>query len=93
MKTDKAQPDALRMFPIRTAARLTGVKAKRLRAWERQHGLIRPARTSGGHRLFSQRDLELIRWIKRLVEEEGLQLQGIRLLLESGRPTAVDGVR
>jgi len=73
----------LPIYPIRTAARLTGVDARRIRAWESQYGLLHPARTRGGHRLFSQRDLELIRRIKRLIDEEGLRLQGVRLLLEA----------
>lgn len=75
-------PD-LPIYPIRTVARLTGIDARRIRAWESQYGLLRPARTRGGHRLFSQRDLELIRRIKRLIDEEGLRLQGVRLLLEA----------
>ncbi len=84
VKTEESvvAPD-LPIYPIRTVARLTAVDARRIRAWESQYGLLRPARTRGGHRLFSQRDLELIRRIKRLIDEEGLRLQGIRLLLEA----------
>ncbi len=90
MKTeDRAVAPDLPIYPIRTVARLTGVDARRIRAWESQYGLLRPARTRGGHRLFSQRDLELIRRIKRLIDEEGLRLQGVRLLLEA--EAAADG--
>lgn len=73
----------LPIYPIRTVARLTGVDARRIRAWEGQYGLLRPARTRGGHRMFSQRDLDRIRRIKRLIDEEGLRLQGVRVLLEA----------
>lgn len=84
MKTGEAVTVGdLPIYPIRTVARLTGVDARRIRAWEGQYGLLRPARTRGGHRLFSQRDLDLIRRIKRLIDEEGLRLQGVRLLLEA----------
>lgn len=84
MKTGEAVTAGdLPIYPIRTVARLTGVDARRIRAWESQYGLLRPARTRGGHRLFSQRDLDLIRRIKRLIDEEGLRLQGVRLLLEA----------
>ncbi|MDQ7819451.1 MAG: MerR family transcriptional regulator [Armatimonadota bacterium] len=90
MKTeDRTVAPDLPIYPIRTVARLTGVDARRIRAWESQYGLLRPARTRGGHRLFSQRDLELIRRIKRLIDEEGLRLQGVRLLLEA--EAAADG--
>ena len=77
---ESVRPD-LPIYPIRTVARLTGVDARRIRAWESQYGLIRPARTRGGHRLFSHQDLDLIKRIKRLIDEEGLRLQGVRLLL------------
>lgn len=91
MRTTEAVAVAadLPIYPIRTVARLTGVDARRIRAWESQYGLLRPARTRGGHRLFSQRDLDLIRRIKRLIDEDGLRLQGIRLLLEA--ESAADG--
>ncbi len=76
-------PIDLPIYPIRTVAQLAGVDARRIRAWESQYGLLRPARTKGGHRLFSQRDVDLIRRIKRLIDEEGLRLQGVRLLLDA----------
>ncbi len=83
MKTAEASSvDNLPIFPIRTAARLTGVKARRIRGWESQHGLIQPARTRSGHRLFSRRDLELITHIRRMIDDEGLPLQSVRLLLQ-----------
>jgi DNA-binding transcriptional MerR regulator len=81
VKPKTASVRDLAVYPIRTVAQLTGVDARRIRSWEVQHGLLRPARTRGGHRLFSQRDVETILRIKRLVDEEGVQLQGVRLLL------------
>jgi DNA-binding transcriptional MerR regulator len=76
-------PVDLPIYPIRTVARLSGVDARRIRAWESQYGLLRPARTRGGHRLFSQQDIDRIRRIRQLIDEEGLRLQGVRLLLEA----------
>lgn len=52
------------MFPIREVARRTGVNPVTLRAWERRYGLIRPARTESGHRLYSVTDIEHIRSIQ-----------------------------
>ncbi len=83
MKTAEARSvDDLPIFPIRTAARLTGVNPPRLRGWESQHGLIQPSRTRSGHRLFSRRDLELITHIKCLIDDEGMPPQSVRLLLQ-----------
>jgi len=73
--------DDLPIYPIRRAAHVTGVEVRRIRAWENKE-LIRPAGTRGGNRLFSRRDLELILRIKRLIDDEGLQVQSIRLLLQ-----------
>ncbi len=65
------------IYPIRTAARLTGVNPRTLRGWERQNGLLNPARTDGGHRLFSEDDIDRVRWIKALMDR-GMSLKGIQ---------------
>jgi len=51
----------------------TGLKADTLRAWERRYGLPQPQRTSGGHRLYSQRDVETIKWLVAR-QQEGLRI-------------------
>ncbi len=57
------------LLPIREVARLTGVNAVTLRAWERRYGLIEPHRTEKGHRLYTQTNLEQVRailtWLSR----------------------------
>ena len=59
--------------------RLTTVNAPRIRRFE-QFGLISPARTEGGQRLFSDTEIELIREIA-LLEREGANLRGVRMIL------------
>ncbi len=78
MIVDKEAP----IYPIRTVAQLTGVNPRRIRAWEEQYHLIMPARTGGGHRLFSEEDVERIRWIKAMVDR-GMSLKGIQRLLHA----------
>ena len=73
--------DDLPIYPIRTVASLTGVDARRLRSWESEYHLLEPARSKGGHRLYSPRDLRLVHLIRRLVDQEGMSLQGIRAFL------------
>ena len=41
----------------------TGIKADTIRAWERRYHLPQPKRTEGGHRLFSEFDIETIKWL------------------------------
>jgi DNA-binding transcriptional MerR regulator len=55
-------------YPLRTAARLTGVSPDLLRAWERRYGVVEPARTPGGTRRYSTADLERLRLIKAAVD-------------------------
>ena len=55
-------------YPMRTVAAITGVNPVTLRAWERRYGLIKPARTAKGHRLYSHRDIELVNRVVRLLD-------------------------
>ena len=55
-------------LPIRALAELTGVPPTTLRAWERRYGLLRPARTAKGHRLYSADDVALVRRVVELLE-------------------------
>ncbi len=50
---------------MRDVVSLTGINPVTLRAWERRHGLIRPQRTEGGHRLYTAKDVQRIRDIQR----------------------------
>jgi methanogenic corrinoid protein MtbC1 len=50
-------------FNLNVVLRETGIKADTLRAWERRYGLPQPQRTEGGHRLYSQRDIEIVKWL------------------------------
>ena len=57
------------VYPIREVSRLTGVNAGTLRAWQRRYGLVQPARTEKGHRLYSEADIrqigEILSWLER----------------------------
>jgi DNA-binding transcriptional MerR regulator len=94
-RTDDQGPVASRdrrapIYPIRTVAQMTDLSPQRIRAWETDYGLIRPYRTGGGHRLFSQEDVERLLWIKRMVER-GLSLQGVKRLLEETAGSGREG--
>lgn len=54
---------------IGEVARRTGVAVPTLRAWERRYGLLSPARTEGGHRLYSEADIGRVRGMQRLLDE------------------------
>ncbi len=51
------------IYNLKAVLQETGIGADTLRAWERRYGLPKPQRTPGGHRLYSQRDIYLIKWL------------------------------
>ena len=52
-------------FNLKAVVRETGIKAETLRAWERRYGIPRPARSPGGHRIYSRRDVDTLHWLNR----------------------------
>jgi MerR family transcriptional regulator/heat shock protein HspR len=65
---------------ISMAARTLDMHPQTLRKYERL-GLVRPARTIGSVRLYSRDEIERLRFIKRLVEDSGVNLAGVQQLL------------
>jgi MerR family transcriptional regulator/heat shock protein HspR len=65
---------------ISVAAELVGMHPQTLRLYETR-GLVRPGRTAGGTRLYSEKDLERLRLIQRLTTELGLNLAGVEQVL------------
>jgi DNA-binding transcriptional MerR regulator len=55
-------------YPLRAAARLTGLSPEVLRAWERRYGVVEPLRTPGGTRRYRASDLERLRLVKAAVD-------------------------
>jgi MerR family transcriptional regulator, heat shock protein HspR len=68
-------------FMISVAAQLAGMHAQTLRTYDRL-GLVTPQRTSGGGRRYSSRDVELLREVQRLSQDEGVNLAGIKRIIE-----------
>ena len=73
--------DEARTFLISVAAELAGMHAQTLRTYDRL-GLVRPRRSSGGGRRYSQHDVELLREVQRLSQDEGVNLAGIKRIIE-----------
>jgi MerR family transcriptional regulator/heat shock protein HspR len=68
------------VYVISVAAELAGVHPQTLRIYERR-GLLDPARTGGGSRRYSQRDIERLRRIQALTDA-GLNLAGVKAVME-----------
>ena len=69
------------LFVISVAATLAGMHPQTLRQYDRL-GLVTPTRTGGGGRRYSARDVALLREVQRLSQEEGVNLAGIKRVIE-----------
>jgi MerR family transcriptional regulator, light-induced transcriptional regulator len=56
-------------FTIKTVATQTGIRPVTLRAWERRHEVLNPHRADNHYRLYSERDIAILRWLKNRVDE------------------------
>lgn len=70
-------------YNLKAVMQETGLNADLLRAWERRYGLPMPHRTPGGHRLYSEYDIAIVKWLKAR-QDEGLRIsQAVELWKES----------
>ena len=69
------------VFVISVAAEHSGMHPQTLRQYDRL-GLVTPGRSGGGGRRYSSRDVALLREVQRLSQEEGVNLAGIKRILE-----------
>ncbi|MGQ9545605.1 MAG: MerR family transcriptional regulator [Dehalococcoidia bacterium] len=67
-------------YVISVAARMVGIEAHTLRYYEKL-GLVKPERSSGNRRLYSEEDIERLRYIKALMSDCGLNLAGVEIAL------------
>ncbi|MEU0542847.1 heat shock protein transcriptional repressor HspR [Nocardia sp. NPDC005978] len=81
MSHDPKKATEAQYFLISVAAQLAGMHAQTLRTYDRL-GLVSPQRTSGGGRRYSDRDVQLLREVQRLSQDEGVNLAGIKRIIE-----------
>ena len=74
-------PDETPVFVISVAAELAGMHPQTLRQYDRL-GLVTPGRAGGGGRRYSPRDVELLREVQRLSQQDGVNLAGIKRIIE-----------
>ncbi|CAB0524123.1 MerR family DNA-binding transcriptional regulator [Corynebacterium diphtheriae] len=75
------------VFVISVAAELAGMHAQTLRTYDRL-GLVTPQRTRGGGRRYSHDDVELLRTVQHLSQVEGVNLAGIKSIIELKKENA-----
>ena len=80
----EGSPDDRPLYVISVAAELVDMHPQTLRLYERK-GLIEPSRSSGQTRLYSQRDIDHLREIRRLTQELGVNLAGVEEIIRLRR--------
>ncbi len=70
-------PDKL-YFRIGEVGKLTGLESYVLRFWEKEFPMLRPVKSSSGHRMYRRKDVELLLEIKKLLYQEGFTIEGAR---------------
>ncbi len=83
MESEGSQP----RYVISIAARMLGVHAQTLRYYERA-GMIEPSRSRGNRRLYSLEDIERLRRIKTLIDDLGVNLAGVEVIIRMGERMA-----
>ena len=76
--------DDIPVYNLKAVCKETGLTPATLRAWERRYGLIVPQRSSGGHRLYSRHDVDLLKWLVER-QKEGLSIsRAVEMWKKSG---------
>ena len=83
MEFDASDP----RYVISVAARMLGLHAQTLRYYERA-GMVEPSRSAGNRRLYSTEDIEQLRRIKTLIDDLGVNLAGVEVILRMGERMA-----
>ncbi len=76
--------DDMPVYTIKTVVLETGIAPATLRAWERRYGVLSPGRSDGGYRLYSERDIATLHWLKNQVDA-GVSISRAVALLEMRR--------
>jgi DNA-binding transcriptional MerR regulator len=80
-----------RLYRIGEVSRLTELKPFVLRYWETEFSMLEPVKSSSGHRMYRQQDVDLVFKIKRLLYDEGFTIAGARRHLREHGGAASDG--
>lgn len=73
------------MYNIKAAAKILDMPKVTIRSWETRYNAITPARTESGHRLYSEQNLEDLKWLKIQVQENGIKISEAVKLLHASR--------
>ena len=77
------------IYNIKRVAKETGLTPITIRAWETRYNVVQPARTEGGHRLYTDEDVKILTWLQEQTQQKGLRIrQAVQLLRHHQRSLA-----
>jgi DNA-binding transcriptional MerR regulator len=91
MPDQKIHPDKL-YYKIGEVSRIAGLPSHVIRFWEHEFSKIRPHRTPSGQRLYTQRNIEIILEVKRLLYDQKYTIEGARLFMKSCKSNPLPSV-
>jgi DNA-binding transcriptional MerR regulator len=91
MPDQTIQPDKL-YYKIGEVSRIVGLPSHVIRFWEHEFSKIKPHRTPSGQRLYTQRNIEIILEIKRLLYDQKYTIKGARQFMKSYKSSALPSV-
>lgn len=74
------------LYSIKQVSERLDIPAVTIRAWENRYNVVTPTRTEGGHRLYSEKDVATLKWIKTQVQDKGLKISDAVRLLQVSAP-------
>ena len=89
-KTGSAQKQEKKYFTIGEVAELLDVNRSLIRYWEKQFNQIQPKKNRKGHRLFTAKDIEELKFIYFLVKDKGYSIEGAKQIIENQQKIAND---
>ncbi len=78
-------------YSISEVSKITGLEQYVLRYWESEFEQLRPAKNRAGNRIYTNRDIKLILYIKKLLRDERYTIEGAKMVLQSYQPEAESG--
>lgn len=77
------------MYTIKKVSELVDIPSVTIRAWEKRYQIINPHRSDGGHRLYSDKDIQSLQWLKKQTNENGLKISEAARMLQQMGPSAL----
>jgi DNA-binding transcriptional MerR regulator len=78
------------VYSIKKVSELLDLPAVTIRAWENRYQVVHPMRTEGGHRLYSKKDIEVLKWLKEQITKNHMKISEAVRLFHQSTPQSIE---